>query len=433
MTTFTCPNGHSSSSDDYCDICGEPIGGASAPSAGTGAAPSGGSAPATAASMSAAGLSVSGDGGGKTCPNCGGANLSTALFCEECGYDFTTGALPEPLDPPDVAAPAVPATPVAPVPPSGLAAPPVSVPPALVPPTGDVPMPHGLLATSPAADLTSGSSDSAPSTPDSAMSSAGAGSGDGTLLAANLPDPVPPSTDPGADAASDPAAAADGDAAGTAASAPEGSDPAPDPARSSSADPASDSGSVSAPGDPGSAVGSGPVRAAASSSPSAAPNGGGPVVTLPPPTGAISPVAPDPLAAPLQGWVVEIWVDPQWYESQDVAQSCPSPGMPTVVPLRERSVLIGRPSLSRNIRPQVDVSPDTGVSRRHAQLTTDGQRWWVEDLQSANGTYLGTPGAELPRTPLAPGQRHELTEDSRIYLGAWSRLVVRRATAEDGV
>ena len=31
---------------------------------------------------------------GQTCPNCGLANLPDALFCEACGYDFTTGSMP---------------------------------------------------------------------------------------------------------------------------------------------------------------------------------------------------------------------------------------------------------------------------------------------------------------------------------------------------
>ena len=68
---------------------------------------------------------------------------------------------------------------------------------------------------------------------------------------------------------------------------------------------------------------------------------------------------------------------------------CPRPGLPTVVPLKHASILIGRASRSRNITPDIDLSSDNGISRRHAQLTTDGTRWWVEDLGSSNGTYVG--------------------------------------------
>ena len=124
-------------------------------------------------------------------------------------------------------------------------------------------------------------------------------------------------------------------------------------------------------------------------------------------------------------WVAEVWVDPDWYEAQESDDPCPSPGLPAVVELAAKSVLVGRPSTSRNIHPEIDCTGDPGVSRRQAQLTTDGQRWWVEDLQSSNGTYVGPASGPLPTDPVPPGQRRELSEDDRIYVGAWTRLVVR--------
>jgi hypothetical protein len=148
-----------------------------------------------------------------------------------------------------------------------------------------------------------------------------------------------------------------------------------------------------------------------------------PPIPSPADTGA-SPQPPAPDAA---SWVAEIWVDPDWYASQGVADPLPSAGAPAVVPLTDRTLLIGRTSASRNIHPQIDVSADTGVSRRHAQLTTDGQRWWVEDLQSSNGTFVGAAGEALPTTPIPAGQRVELEDDDRVYVGAWTRIVVRQA------
>ncbi|MET0999422.1 MAG: FHA domain-containing protein [Marmoricola sp.] len=236
----TCPNGHQSGSSDYCDTCGAPIAeagnAAQAAAPETVATPQPGAAPEAPASQG--------------CPNCSSVNSPTALFCEACGYDFTTGTMPRPPDP--ASAPAQPAAPAAPL-----------------------------------------------STP-----------------------------------------------------------------------------------------------------------------------------------IPLE-WVAELWVDPDWYAAQDSDDPCPSPGLPVVVPLRTQSVLVGRPSVSRNIHPDVDCSGDTGVSRRQAQLTTDGQRWWVEDLQSSNGTYVGPSSDPLPSVPLTPGQRRELGDDDRVYLGTWTRLVVRRATPEE--
>jgi len=290
--TYTCPDGHSSDSGDYCDVCGAPIAAApasapatpppsaAAPSAvampsGQPATAAGARPPAGATGPAASALDLDAAApaavGERSCPHCGAQNAPDALFCEDCGYDFTTGQLPR-----------------------------------------DMPPPSGVTDTS-----TGGL--------------AGAGSG-----AAG--------------------------AAGSAASPPTPSAPAPSP----------------------------PVE-----------------------------------------WVGEVWVDPEWYAAQEAEDPCPSAGMPVVVPLTGSSLLVGRHSTSRNIHPAVDCSTDTGVSHRHAQLTTDGQRWWVEDLQSANGTYIGSAGAGLPHAAIVPGQRVEFADDDRIYLGAWTRLVVRRATSEE--
>ncbi|TDW89060.1 FHA domain-containing protein [Kribbella sp. VKM Ac-2566] len=148
------------------------------------------------------------------------------------------------------------------------------------------------------------------------------------------------------------------------------------------------------------------------------------------PAPATPPATPSAPAA-LAEWVVERWVDPDWYAVQQSDDPCPSPGLPTVIPLTEKSLLIGRPSRSRGISPEIDCGDDTGVSRRQAQLTTDGQRWWVEDLQSSNGTYVASAAGPLPETPIVPGQRQELNPDDRVYVGAWTRLVVRKATPEE--
>jgi hypothetical protein len=153
--------------------------------------------------------------------------------------------------------------------------------------------------------------------------------------------------------------------------------------------------------------------------------------------------APDQAAAPggagqpsstkpnVLNWVAEVWVDPDWYATQESDEACPSAGTPVMRPLWDSSVLVGRHSKSRNIHPQIDCGADHGVSRRHVQLTTDGQRWWAEDLESANGTYIGAAGAPLPETPIPSGQRVEFAPGDRIYLGAWTRIVVRKTTPDE--
>lgn len=241
--SVVCPAGHTSQADDYCDVCGMPID-ASSGAAPAGALPPAPDAPADAATGTAA-------VGGQPCPHCGTPNAADALFCENCGYDYTTGSRPGPA-----------------------------------------------------------------------------------------------------------AAGATGDAAET------------------------------------------PVPAA-----SAAP-------------GTFE-------------WVVELWIDPAWFDAQDSPDSLPSPGLPEVLPLRASSLLIGRRSASRNINPEIDCGADSGVSRRQAQLTTDGRRWFVEDLDSANGTFVGPASGALPTDPIAVGTKHELDADDRIYVGAWTRLVIRQATDDE--
>ena len=133
----TCPAGHASASDDYCEVCGTPIG----------AAPSltlsgGGAAPPEPAQASGTGGSATVPGG--QCPRCGAVRMGN--FCESCGYDFAS-LDPVTLDPavfrsappltgplqsvPVVRARPVPAPPTRAQPPVQAAPPPVPLPPTL--------------------------------------------------------------------------------------------------------------------------------------------------------------------------------------------------------------------------------------------------------------------------------------------------------------
>jgi hypothetical protein len=189
-------------------------------------------------------------------------------------------------------------------------------------------------------------------------------------------------------------------------------------------------------GDPAAAAT--PLGTPDASAPGASPAVGSQQVLAVEPGGDLNAAAPDPAlgggslapAVPLE-WVAEVWVDPDWYAEQDATDPCPSPGLPAIVPLSVRSLLIGRQSRSRGIHPEIDCDGDDAVSRRQAQLSTDGTRWFVEDLSSSNGTYVGPASGSLPTQPLTPGQRRELAEDDRVYVGAWTRIVVRRATDEE--
>jgi hypothetical protein len=74
-------------------------------------------------------------------------------------------------------------------------------------------------------------------------------------------------------------------------------------------------------------------------------------------------------------------------------------------------LLIGRRDESRGIFPDVDLGRDGGyeggVSRRHAILSYKDGVFRVEDLGSANGTFVNGKQAE-PQVPVALGSGDEL-------------------------
>lgn len=288
----TCPAGHETAQTDFCDVCGLPV------AAGTGTA-----TPAPSAAQPQAAPVV-------TCPNCRTPNVADALFCEACGYDFTTGTLPAPVTP---------------------------VWPTLAPQPEDAPEP----------------SPASPATPEQPE--------------AEVPEALAPD-----------------------ASAPEATVEAPAPEATAPADAAGE-------------------EAAEATTPAE---------------------APAQLQPPAIDWIAELWIDPDWYATQGSTDPMPSPGLPDIVPLVKEKNLVGRVSNSRGIFPDVDCELDSGVSRRHAMLTTDGNRWWIEDLNSANGTFVGAAAGPLPAMPIPQG-RVELSPGQRIYVGAWTRIVVRKATDDE--
>ncbi|MFV2145536.1 FHA domain-containing protein [Isoptericola sp. G70] len=68
----------------------------------------------------------------------------------------------------------------------------------------------------------------------------------------------------------------------------------------------------------------------------------------------------------------------------------------TTLPLSTSSILLGRaPSCTL-------VLDDDYSSSRHARIFPQGDQWYVEDLGSTNGTFIGDQQVTSP-TPLAPG------------------------------
>ena len=71
---------------------------------------------------------------------------------------------------------------------------------------------------------------------------------------------------------------------------------------------------------------------------------------------------------------------------------CATSGAPTVVPLRATTVTVGPRVQEPGPGARLDCSNDGAVSHEHAQLSLDHDRWYVEDLGSTNGTFVGAPG-----------------------------------------
>jgi hypothetical protein len=72
------------------------------------------------------------------------------------------------------------------------------------------------------------------------------------------------------------------------------------------------------------------------------------------------------------------------------------------------SFLVGRADKSRGISPDIDLGPDggfdAGVSRKHAQVLFRNGSYLLEDLESANGTFLNERPMVAGRPlPLAHG------------------------------
>ena len=74
-----------------------------------------------------------------------------------------------------------------------------------------------------------------------------------------------------------------------------------------------------------------------------------------------------------------------------------------------------------NIFPDVDLSrfdPDTKISRRHARIWRDGEKYLVEDLGSSNGTLLMVKERGPAETyALQPHQPHVLANGDVLRMG----------------
>lgn len=144
------------------------------------------------------------------------------------------------------------------------------------------------------------------------------------------------------------------------------------------------------------------------------------------------PPAPAAAARAGSGWVVVVEADRAMYETMqtenpDATVSFPDAAAGRRIELDGDVVLLGRRSDHAGVFPEIDLgSPphqDPGVSRRHATLhrQADGS-WSVRDEGSTNGTRVNDSADPVPAGELVP-----LADGDRLYLGAFTRVTVRRA------
>ncbi|TGA85191.1 forkhead-associated protein, partial [Streptomyces palmae] len=96
----TCPNGHQSAADDWCEVCGHRMSGTPMPPGGAPPPPPPMPMPMPGAPQPPGGYGYPGPGaapgqpgpaqGGELCPQCRTPREAQAPFCEECRYNFLT-------------------------------------------------------------------------------------------------------------------------------------------------------------------------------------------------------------------------------------------------------------------------------------------------------------------------------------------------------
>lgn len=89
---------------------------------------------------------------------------------------------------------------------------------------------------------------------------------------------------------------------------------------------------------------------------------------------------------------------------------------PVELPSTLAVIHVGKPN--DRVPPDVDISgfPNSEiVSRVHADIRVEGDIYYIEDVGSANGTYINN-------MPLPPGNRHRLRPGDRIALGKGDKV-----------
>ncbi len=133
---------------------------------------------------------------------------------------------------------------------------------------------------------------------------------------------------------------------------------------------------------------------------------GGPLRTEPLPESDLPATRADPWESGEKGSAAEA-------QRETLLIIVPPSGRQLTLPA-EGEAVIGRLDATRGVFPNVDLTPEGGleggVSRRHARIHKQKSQYFIEDLGSANGTFLN--GQRL--TPYLP---HPLHDGDELQLG----------------
>ncbi|MGW6565623.1 FHA domain-containing protein [Streptomyces sp. NPDC054975] len=394
----TCPNGHQSVSDDWCEVCGHRMTGAGAPAGAVPPPPPpppaygypGPGGPGPAPAPAPGGYDPNATAQAELCPQCRTPREAMAPFCEECRWNFLTNT-------------ATSYTPVAPPSPQQSPPPGLNLPPGFQTAPGPAqPQPPQPPQQQPQPDPYEYQS----SRPSQMNRPAEPLSADPTHHQAPPQRPPvqqqPPQGQP-----------------------PQGFPQGPPPPPQSFFQPPQGQPAPPAP----------PQHQA--------PSAGGDDWVLPPPS---QPQAPPQAQPPQQqmpqqhyqpprpaaGWSAYIGPDRDYFLAmmhrsgpEASGLNLPAYSPEQHLPLQGNQVSIGRRRHSTGESPDIDLSvppEDPGVSHQHAVLVQqpDGS-WAVVDQNSTNGTTIN--GAEEPIQPYVPVQ---LQDGDRVHVGAWTTITIRR-------
>ncbi|MFF8692660.1 FHA domain-containing protein [Streptomyces sp. NPDC015144] len=443
----TCPNGHQSGSDDWCEVCGHRMTGAGAPA---GAVPPPPPPPPAAGYGFPQGPGADATQQAELCPQCRTPREAMAPFCEECRWNYLTNTATSytPLAP----------TPNVSGPPPGLNLPPgfqAQQPPGPARPRdpfeyqgsrpSQVNRSAEPLATDPESRPGPPPPLPGPGVPGPVAPGPGApGPGAPGPQASPPPAPGPLVPPPGPQAPGPVAPGPQGPPPPPGPGGPQSSPspfpqpgpPPPPPFQQQSAPPPpfqqqSAPPSFDRPG--------GPAPAAPQPPAPQGPQGGGDDWMLSPPTPAQAPPQQEQPPFPGQGqnpapasWTAVIAPDREYFLAMMQRSGPEATGLnlPAYSPEQQLSlsgpqVTIGRRRQSTGESPDIDLSvppEDPGVSHQHAVLVQQpGGGWAVVDQNSTNGTTLN--GAEDPIQPYVPVP---LKDGDRVHVGAWTTITIRR-------